>query len=146
MLYSDSLIQVCGETVLNVVVGSIPTRGLTIMLCILFLELLMFYCLFSLPWKLLDLVLLVQDLIYIIISFQNVKKYFHRCVLLLYNSMNFIFAQNGNTSKGFNTTDSMKNNFNLNFQVNSKANKNITVQKVSDNETTVIIKDLEHGG
>jgi len=40
----------------------------------------------------------------------------------------------------------MKNNFNLNFQVNSKANKNITVQKVSDNETTVIIKDLEDGG
>ena len=60
--------------------------------------------------------------------------------------MNILFSQSGNTSKGLNTNDSMKNNFNLNFQVNSKANKNITVQKVSDNETTVIVKDLEPGG
>ena len=59
---------------------------------------------------------------------------------------NFIFSQNGNTTKGLNTTDSMKNNFNFNLQLTPKTNKNITVQKVSDNETTVIIKDIEHGG
>ena len=35
---------------------------------------------------------------------------------------------------------------NLNFQVNSYTNKNITVKKVSENETNVIIKDLEAGG
>ena len=146
MPYSHTHIHI--ERVIRnlVFVGSIPTRGLTIMLCILFLELLMFYCLFSLPWKLLDLVLLVQDLDLHYYFLSKCKKYFHRCVLLLYNSMNFIFVQNGNTTKGFNTTDSMKNNFNLNFQVNSKANKNITVQKVSDNETTVIVKDIEAGG
>ncbi len=40
----------------------------------------------------------------------------------------------------------MKNNFNFNFQLTPKTNKNITVQKVSDNETTVIVKDIEHGG
>ena len=37
----------------------------------------------SLPWKLLDLVLLVQDLDLHYYLLSKCKKYFHRCVLLL---------------------------------------------------------------
>ena len=35
---------------------------------------------------------------------------------------------------------------NLNLQINSNTNKNITIHKVSENETNVIVKDLEAGG
>jgi inner membrane protein len=35
---------------------------------------------------------------------------------------------------------------NLNLQINSNTNKNITIHKVNENETNLIIKDLEVGG
>lgn len=35
---------------------------------------------------------------------------------------------------------------NLNFQINSNTNKNITIHKVSENETNILVKDIEPGG
>ncbi len=64
------------------------------------------------------------------------------------SEQNLIFASNGSNEKNTisNTTDTMKNNFYFNLQLTPKTNENITVKKVDDNETTVIVKDIEPGG
>lgn len=58
---------------------------------------------------------------------------------------NFVSASTGiNQDKVTNDSlNSVKNNFNLNFQLNPKTNKNVTMKKINENETTVIIKDIE---
>jgi hypothetical protein len=53
---------------------------------------------------------------------------------------------NGEKAVISDSLNSVKSNLNLNFQLNPKANKNITVKKINDNETTVIVKDIEPGG
>jgi len=51
---------------------------------------------------------------------------------------NFVFATGDNTNKSINN-DTIKNNFDLNFELSNNVNKNITVEKVNDNKTTITI-------
>jgi inner membrane protein len=62
---------------------------------------------------------------------------------------NFVSASTEVNDNKVVTNDSLnplKSNINLNFQLNPKTNKNLTVKKINDNETTVIVKDIEPGG
>jgi hypothetical protein len=52
-----------------------------------------------------------------------------------------VFAA-GTDSINSSNNDIIKNNFNLNFELNQGVNKKITVQKVSENETTILIDDI----
>lgn len=58
----------------------------------------------------------------------------------------FVFASTGDTSDNSPNNDAVKNYFNLNFDLNEAVNKNITVKKVNENETTILIKDIEPEG
>jgi len=51
-----------------------------------------------------------------------------------------------NTITNSTTSDPLKNIFNINLQLNQKTNKNITVKKVNENETNILIKDIQPGG
>lgn len=55
---------------------------------------------------------------------------------------NVVFASNTDTTNSSKNNDTIKNNYNLNFELNEGTNKKITVQKVSENETTIIINDI----
>lgn len=55
---------------------------------------------------------------------------------------NVVFASNIDTTNSSKNNDTIKNNYNLNFELNEGTNKKITVQKVSENETTIIINDI----
>jgi len=50
-----------------------------------------------------------------------------------------VFATGGSTTDSSKNNDTIKNNFNLNFEINQNVKKNITVEKVSDNMTTITI-------
>lgn len=54
---------------------------------------------------------------------------------------NVVFASNTNAINSSNNDDAIKNNYNLNFQLNDGSNKKITVKKVNENETTIIVND-----
>lgn len=54
---------------------------------------------------------------------------------------NVVFASNTNAINSSNNADAIKNNYNLNFQLNDGTNKKITVKKVNENETTIIVND-----
>ena len=59
----------------------------------------------------------------------------------LTEDQNMVFAS-GNDAKNITEDNSaIKNNYNLNFQLNDGSNKKITVKKVSENETTIIVND-----
>lgn len=45
-----------------------------------------------------------------------------------------------------NTKTNLKNNINLNLQLNSNSSKNITVNQVNENDTNVIVENLNSGG
>jgi inner membrane protein len=64
-------------------------------------------------------------------------------------NQNTVFATgeaSGVPLNNLNKNDITNEHINLNFQINSNTNKNITIHKNSENETNVIIKDLEAGG
>ncbi len=44
-----------------------------------------------------------------------------------------------------NKHDALNDHVNLGFQINSNTNKNITIRKVGENETNLIIKDIDSG-
>ena len=55
---------------------------------------------------------------------------------------NVVFAASPDTVNSSKNNDTIKNNFNLNFELNDGVNKKITVQKVSENETTILVNDI----
>jgi len=59
---------------------------------------------------------------------------------------NLVFAASADSMNSSKNNETIKNNFNLNFELNEGVNKNITVQKVSENETSILINDIETGG
>jgi len=59
---------------------------------------------------------------------------------------NFVFAGTSDTPNTSQNNNAVKNNFNLNFDLNEGVYKNITVKKVNENETTILIKDIEPEG
>ena len=69
-------------------------------------------------------------------------------VLDLPGAQNTIFrtGDGDGVPNNINKQGTANDRFNLNFQINSNTNKNITFQKVNENETNVIVKDLEAGG
>jgi len=54
---------------------------------------------------------------------------------------NLVFAASQDTQNSSNN-DVVKNNFNLNFELDQGVNKKITVKKVSENETTILVDDI----
>jgi inner membrane protein len=52
---------------------------------------------------------------------------------------NVVFASSTDAKNS--TEDVIKNNYNLNFQLNEGTNKKITVRKVNENETTIMVND-----
>ena len=59
---------------------------------------------------------------------------------------NLVFAASTDSLNSSKNNDTIKNNFNLNFELNEGVNKKITVQKVSENETSILVNDIETGG
>jgi len=55
---------------------------------------------------------------------------------------NVVFAANSDTVNGSINNDTMKNNFYLNFEFKEGVNKNISVQRVSENETNILVNDI----
>ena len=55
---------------------------------------------------------------------------------------NLVFAASTDTINNSQNNDTIKNNFNLNFEVNDGVNKKITVHKVSENETNILVNDI----
>ena len=55
---------------------------------------------------------------------------------------NVVFAANSDTVNGSINNDTMKNNFYLNFELKEGVNKNISVQKISENETNILVNDI----
>ena len=53
-----------------------------------------------------------------------------------------VFAASLDTLNSSKNNDTIKNNFNLNFELSDGVNKKITVQKVSENETTILVNDI----
>ncbi len=58
----------------------------------------------------------------------------------------FVFANPNDNPKSSQNSDAIKNNFYINFDLDETTNKNITVKKVNENETNILIKDIEPGG
>lgn len=54
------------------------------------------------------------------------------------DNQNLVFAAGDNTNSS-NNNDTIKNTFNLNFELDQNVKKNITVEKISDNKTTITI-------
>ena len=52
----------------------------------------------------------------------------------------------GNSFNHYGNSAGSKNTVYINLNLNSKGNKNISVEKINDNITNVIVKDLEAGG
>jgi inner membrane protein len=55
---------------------------------------------------------------------------------------NVVFAASPDPVNGSINNDTMKNNFYLNFELKEGVNKNISVQKVSENETNILVNDI----
>jgi len=60
----------------------------------------------------------------------------------LTEDQNMVFASSNDAKNITEDNGDIKNNYNLNFQLNDGSNKKITVQKVSENETTIIVNDI----
>ena len=60
----------------------------------------------------------------------------------LSESQNFVFAAGENTNSPSNN-DTIKNTFNLNFELSNNVKKNITLKKMNENETTILINDIK---
>ena len=55
---------------------------------------------------------------------------------------NLVFAATSDAVSSSQNNDTIKNNFNLNFEMDDGVNKKITVQKVNENETSIIVNDI----
>ena len=55
---------------------------------------------------------------------------------------NAVFATNSDAVDGSLNNNVMKNNFYLNFEFKEGVNKNISVQRVSENETNILVNDI----
>lgn len=62
------------------------------------------------------------------------------------DNQNFVFGTSSDSANSSLNSDITKNNFNLNFNLDGAVKKNITVQKVNENTTTVLINDIKSGG
>lgn len=63
-----------------------------------------------------------------------------------FDSQYTIFASNSESLNNSEVFAGNRNNFYLNFQLDEKVNKNISIYRVDENLTTIIVKDLEPGG
>jgi len=59
---------------------------------------------------------------------------------------NFVFAATSNTADNTTIPQTIRNDVSMTFRLDKAANKNVTVQRVSENETNILIKELEPGG
>lgn len=59
---------------------------------------------------------------------------------------NFVFAAASNTADNTTIPQTIRNDVSMTFRLDKAANKNVTVQRVSENETNILIKELEPGG
>lgn len=55
---------------------------------------------------------------------------------------NFVFGAGENTNN-VKSNDTIKNNFNFNFELSGSVNKNITLRKINENETEILITDIK---
>ncbi len=53
-----------------------------------------------------------------------------------------VFARSSESVNSSINNDTMKNNFYLNFEFKEGVNKNISVQRVSENETNILVNDI----
>ena len=60
----------------------------------------------------------------------------------LTEDQNMVFASSNDAKNITEDNGVIKNNYNLNFQLNDGSNKKVTVKKVSENETTIIVNDI----
>ena len=59
---------------------------------------------------------------------------------------NLAFAATPNASNNTTVPQTIKNDVSMTFRLDEATNKNVTVQRVSENVTTILIKELEPGG
>jgi len=59
---------------------------------------------------------------------------------------NFVFAATSNTADNTTIPQTIRNDVSITFRLDKATNKNVTVQRVSENETNILIKELEPGG
>ena len=59
---------------------------------------------------------------------------------------NFVFAATSNTADNTTIPQTIRNDVSMTFRLDKATNKNVTVQRVSENETNILIKELEPGG
>lgn len=87
-------------------------------------------------------------LVFMLLLLSTVLLFSTNIVTLLGGSPgeNFVFAGTSDTPNTSQNNNAVKNNFNLNFDLNEGVYKNITVKKVNENETTILIKDIEPEG
>jgi inner membrane protein len=55
---------------------------------------------------------------------------------------NVVFAGSSESLNSSINNDTMKTNFYLNFEFKEGVNKNISVQRVSENETNILVNDI----
>ena len=55
---------------------------------------------------------------------------------------NFVFGAGENTNN-IKTNETIKNNFNFNLELSESVKKNITLRKINENETEILITDIE---
>ena len=58
------------------------------------------------------------------------------------DDQNFVFGAGDNTNNAKNN-DTIKNNFNFNFELSGSVKKNITLKKINENETEILITDIK---
>ncbi|MGC9516202.1 MAG: metal-dependent hydrolase [Methanomicrobiales archaeon] len=68
---------------------------------------------------------------------------FHPALSPICDMMGITVASYATENNTNNTSLDIKNNININFQVDESNNKNITIERVNDTVTTVIIKELD---
>jgi inner membrane protein len=59
---------------------------------------------------------------------------------------NFVFAATSNTADNTTIPQTIRNDVSMTFRLDKATNKNVTVQRVSEKETNILIKELEPGG
>lgn len=58
------------------------------------------------------------------------------------DNQNFVFGAEENTNN-VKSDDTIKNNFNFNFELSGSVKKNITMRKINENETEILITDIK---
>ena len=81
--------------------------------------------------------LILLFLIPILLFSTNIANFFERV-----EDENIVFATGLESSNSQKSSENTKNNFNFYFDIEDGVNKKITVQKVSENETTIMVTDI----